>query len=224
MIISTVKDCNVYTIKENRLNRPEFGEKLKDITNIGELKKEIADTLSTQGRVYGIYKKKELVGVYIFEKKENYFIEKEDSGIKLGNHEFDFDKFWFGSCTSAFCFKKSICLDEIKDYIKKIEKDLEHDLTDQIEFGIVGGVEWNDQLIYQKHLEKKPNNGIYSTIGFLGGWALGFWIGFTIFNEWWMGLCFGASYSVLWGGCGIAIADKSVIDTLYFVNQEHNQN
>lgn len=224
MMIDTVKDYNIYTINEKRLKRPDFGENLKDMVDITELKELIAATISAQGRVYGINKKKELIGVYIFEKTENYFVTEEGSTVKLGAHEVDFDKFWYGSCTAAFCFKKRICLDELKEYTEQIEKKLKADLTSQIIYGNVAGVEWNDQLMYRKHLKEKQDKGITASIGYISGFALGFIFGWIIFDEWYMGLCFGVSYSMLWGGCGIAIANKSEIDTLNFLNKEPAQN
>ena len=100
MIISTVKQFNINTMNKRRLNRPGFGERLSDLTDVDELREEIADTLEKKGRVYGIYEKKELVGVYIFERREDYF-SKTESGVKLGDKEFDFDEFWYGESTAA---------------------------------------------------------------------------------------------------------------------------
>lgn len=220
MSISTVKQFNISTISERRLGKIEFAEELKGITDAGELKRNIHDTISAGGRVYGIYKKKQLVGVYIFEKTENYFVKKEGTGVKLGDHEFDFDKFWYGSNTAAFCFKKSICLDEVKTYVEKIEKDLKVDLSEQIQLGNVAGVNWNNQLMYRRNLVKKSNHGILrAACGFL----VGFMIGGIIFDggdmEWGMRICFGFCYASMFGGLGI-ISSEDDIDTLDFINTD----
>lgn len=86
MFISTVKQYDTYTINKRRLNREGFGKRLTGNTDVDGLKKEIADVLEKKGRVYGIYEKKELVGIYIFERQEDYF-SKCESCVKLGGKE-----------------------------------------------------------------------------------------------------------------------------------------
>ena len=211
MIISTVKQFNINTMNKRRLNRPGFGERLSDLTDVDGLKEEIADTLEEKGRVYGIYEKKELVGVYIFERREDYF-SKSESGIKLGGKEFDFDKFWYGESTAALYFKKCVCLEEVEVYKEKMEKDLQADLTDQIQLGQVAGVEWNDKLMYRKNLQKKADQycsaGAFSVMGIVMGWL--------IFKEVYMAILFG----LMWGNVGvIATAEKAQMDTLDFINK-----
>lgn len=214
MLISTVKEYNTYTMNEKRIAGHGFGDRLKDITDVEKLKDEIAGILAKKGRVYGIYKKKELVGVYLFEKVENYFVKDEYAGIKLGNKEFDFEKFWYGSSTEAYVFRKSICLDEMKDMEEKIKKDLKSDLIDQIQFGIVGGVEWEDQLMYRKNVEEKTN-GI---MGVIGGFAIGFAMGWIIFHDW-MAFGLGFLYSFILGGARIVFAKRSEVATLDFIKK-----
>ena len=211
MIISAVKQFNTYTVNNRRLNRAGFGERLSDITDVDELKREIADTLEKKGRVYGIYKKKELVGVYIFERWEDYF-SKCKSGIKLGGKEFDFDKFWYGTSTEALYFKKCVYVEEIEDYKEKIEKDLKVDLTDQIQIGQVAGVEWNNKLMYRKNLQKKSNQ---DWIKILFWFAMGFVMGLTIFHEFYMALLLGG----MWGSVGGAIVEDAQMGTLDFINK-----
>lgn len=223
MVISTVKPYTIHTIQEKKLKKLEFADEFKSATDTEALKRDIQEALTGNGRVYGIYRKKrhmplQLVGVYIFEKKENYFVKSEENGVKLGDHELDFDKFWYGSDTSALCFKKSICLDEVEEHIiKKIEKDLSVDLTNQIELGNVAGVEWNNKLMYRKFLEKK-NTGTF--VGVISGFALGFILGWIIFNKIYMGFSFGLMYSVIFSSFGVVIAKKSDIDTLDFIRKE----
>ena len=209
MVISTVKGFNICTIGKKRLERPGFGKRLGEIANLEELKEEIGRTIVAEGRVYGIYKKKELVGVYLFEKVKDYFVENENLNVKLGNREFNFEKFWYGSNTEALRFKRSICLDEVKDFTEKIEQDLKADLSDQISLGSVAGVEWGEQLMYRKNLHTEPSGGIW---GSLFGFGIGFFTGWMIFHDWEaFGLAF--FYATIWGGVGVAVAKDSEIDT-----------
>lgn len=216
MNISTVKQFNTHTMNQRRLNRPEFGKRLSDITDVEVLKKEIAEILEKNGRVYGIYVKKDLVGVYIFEKQEDYFVKRE-SGVMLGDKEFDYEKFWYGTSTAAFRFKKAVCLEDMNECKEKIEKDISLDLKEQIEWGQVAGVEWNEELMYRKNLEKKPSNSVW---GYGVGYVLGFVMGWIIFDSISLGLCFGLLYACMWGGISVATASGAEIDTLDFVQKE----
>ena len=215
MTISTVKQFNTQTINQRRLNRPAFGKRLSEITDLESLKNEIADILEKNGRVYGIYEKKELVGVYLFERREDYFVQR-DSGVKLGDKEFDYEKFWYGTSTAALQFKKAICLKDVNECKEKIEKDIRTDLTEQIEWGQVAGVEWNEELMYRKNLEKKSGNSIW---GYFVGYAIGLLMGWIVFDSIAMGMSFGLMYAVMWGGISVATAKNTEIDTLDFVKK-----
>lgn len=213
---NTVKKLKTCIIDKRRLNRPEFGESFQDITDVAELKKEIADTMEKKGRVYGIYDKKVLIGIYVFERQEDYFV-KQDSSVKLGDKEFDLDQFWYGTSTEALKFKKCICLEEVNEQKEQLEEELHTDLNEQIELGQVAGVEWNDTLTYRKNLKEKSNGSIW---GYLGGFALGFIFGWLVFDNLVMGLCFGPAYACLWGSVQLANTSGAEIDTLDFVQKE----
>lgn len=212
---STEKQYNIHVINKRRLERPEFGNRLSELTDVDALKKEITDTLEKKGRVYGIYHKKELVGVYIFERREDYFVIK-DSGVKLGDKEFDYEKFWYGDNATALVFRKSICLEAVKENQEKLETDLKGDLSEQISWGQVAGVEWNESLMYRKNLQEKSGQNVW---GYAVGYAMGFVLGWIVFDSISMGLCFGLLYACMWGGISVATANGAEIDTLDFVRK-----
>ncbi|MGN0496424.1 MAG: hypothetical protein ACI4GW_09395 [Lachnospiraceae bacterium] len=212
---STKKQFTIHIINKRRLERPEFGNLLSDVTDVVELKKEIAGILEKNGRVYGIYDKKELFGIYIFERREDYFVQR-DSGVKLGDKEFDYEKFWYGTSTAALQFKKAICLEDMNECKEKIEKDIRADLTEQIAWGQVAGVEWNGELMYRKNLEKKSGSSVW---GYAVGYVIGFVMGWIIFDSIPMGMSFGLLYACMWGGISVATANGTEIDTLDFVKK-----
>ena len=199
MTISTVKQFHTCTMSKGKLAKLKLEEGLSEVTDAEELKKEIADLLEHNGRVYGIYRRKELVGVYLYERQEDYFI-KTDSGVILGGREFDFDKFWYGTGTAALVYVKSVCSEELGECREKIEKDLRIDLKD--EKNKVGGV----------------------VPGYLLGFAIGFALGYVTMDSLTLGICFGASFACLWGSCGVALARGTEIDTLDFIRREGKEN
>lgn len=215
MNISTVKQFNTHVMNQRRLNRPELGKRISEITDVEALKKEIIDILEKKGRVYGIYEKKELVGVYLFERREDYFVQR-DTGVKIGDTEFDFEKFWYGTSTAALQFKKAICLEDVNEFKEKIEKDIRVDLKEQIEWVQVAGVEWNEELMYRKNLEKKSGSSLW---GYAVGYVLGFVMGWIIFDSIPMGMSFGLMYACMWVGISVATANGTEIDTLDFVKK-----
>lgn len=223
MTISTVKQFHTCTMSKGKLAKLKLEEGLSEVTDAEELKKEIADLLEHNGRVYGIYRRKELVGVYLYERQEDYFI-KTDSGVILGGREFDFDKFWYGTGTAALVYVKSVCSEELGECREKIEKDLRIDLKEQIEWGQIAGVEWEDELMYRKNLKDEKNKVGGMVPGYLLGFAIGFVLGYVTMDSLTLGICFGASFACLWGSCGVALARGTEIDTLDFIRREGKEN
>lgn len=223
MHISTVNKYNTYTITKRRFEREGFGEGFVNATALQELKKKISIALENKGRIYGIYKKKELVGIYIFEKIDNYFVKTEGAGVTIGEKKIDFESVWFGESTAAFRLTEKILTDEIKKYEEKIEKDIKVDLGEQIISGQIAGIEWNNELMYRRQIDKKGRGSKY-LLGYLGGFFLGLFMGWIIFDTLAMGLCFGACYASLWGSVGIAISSSKTVWASYdFINHEYHQ-
>ena len=127
MLISTVKKYNTYTMDKKKLS------KLQEETNLckvkdEEIKEKVGNVIDNKGLVYGIYRKKELVGIYIFERIEDYFVKNEDSKVVVGEKKVDFEAIWYGESTAAFKLTDKILLDEVKEFEEKIESDLRVDL------------------------------------------------------------------------------------------------
>ena len=81
MTISTVKQFHTCTMSKGKLAKLKLEEGLSEVTDAEELKKEIADLLEHNGRVYGIYRRKELAGAYfIWSSEEKCW----DQSLQLG--------------------------------------------------------------------------------------------------------------------------------------------
>ncbi|MBD5156392.1 MAG: hypothetical protein HDT13_01960 [Butyrivibrio sp.] len=225
MVISTVNKYNTHTINKRRAEKEDFALLLSEITNVEEIKEKVRNSIENKGRVYGIYRKKELVGVYIFERLENYFVKNDDASVVIGGKKINFEGAWLGESSAAFRLTDKILRDEVREYEKKIEKDIRADLSEQISFGQIAGVEWGDELIYRRQLEKK-SGGIGCIWGYIGGFALGMYMGWMLFKSFLMGLCFGVTYASLWGGVAIATSKSKTEWASYdFVNKEyHSEN
>lgn len=223
MIISTVKHFDTCVISKRKLAKTKFGKSLSVIADIEELKNKIVDVQEHNGRVYGIYHRKELVGVYLFERQEDYFI-KTDSGVIMGGRVFEIDKFWYGTGTAALVYVKSVCSEELCECREKIEKDIRIDLKEQIEWGQLAGVEWEDELMYRKNLQDEKNKVGGMVPGYLLGFAIGFVLGYVTMDSLTLGICFGGSFACLWGNIGVALARGAEIETLNFIRRKEKEN
>lgn len=222
MLISSVGGYKTYTLSKRRVEREDFGIALAKLIDVSELKKKVLEVLEGKGRVYGVYSKKVLVGVYMFERLEHYFIKTEDVGTTIGEEKIHFEGPFMGESTAAYRLKDKIMADEVQEHTDKIEKDMKVDFRDQISFGRIAGVEWGDILQYRKNLKREKDS--YSIGGYFLGFAIGMMMGWTCFDSLPLGLCFGVSYAMLWGGCIMAASgNKSVWATFDLISHEYHQ-
>lgn len=70
-MIGYVKGYNISNITEKKANKKDFGAGIDSVVAIEELRENILNVLKDKGKVYGLYKKKELVACYIFKKRKN---------------------------------------------------------------------------------------------------------------------------------------------------------
>ena len=89
-------------------------------------------------------------------------------------------------------------------------------MSEQIEWGQVAGVEWNEELLYRKNLKETPSHSVW---GYVGGYAVGFVIGWIIFDSIVMGMSFGLMYACVGAGISVATANGTEIDTLDFIQK-----
>lgn len=220
MHIGTVNKLKIYTVNKRRALREGFGTRLAAFMKPEDLKAKVLNVIEHKGRVYGIYQAKELIGIYIFERLDDYFVKTEDSGVQVGERKIDFEDQWIGESKAAFRLTDQLLPDEISEYEAKFEDCIRIDLSDQIEWGQIAGIEWGEALIYRKLLDKK-GKGTNSVLGYLIGLALGMAVGLLLFDSLAMGICFGMMYALLWGGIASSSNTKREWASFDFVNKKY---
>lgn len=221
MHIGTVNKLAIHTVSKRRTLREGFGTRLAIFVRSEDLKFKVLNAIEHKGRVYGIYQDKELVGIYIFEKIDDYFIKTEDSGVQIGEKKIDFEDKWFGESKAAFRLNDQFLSNEISEHKAKIEEYIRTDLSEQIEWGQIAGIQWGEKLIYRKQIDKKGKGTNYIW-GYLIGFALGIYLGWMLFDSFAMGICFGMMYASLWGGVALACSKtKTEWASFDFVNKKY---
>ena len=98
MEIGTVKadkKLKIYTIKGKRVDREDFqlgahvGEIVPEEASVENIKKAVDKALASNGKVCGIYQEKKLVGIYVFERIEDYFIEAGETEAMAGERRME---------------------------------------------------------------------------------------------------------------------------------------
>ena len=98
MEIGTVKadkKLKIYTIKGKRVDREDFqlgahvGEAVPIEASSENIKKAVDKALVSNGKVCGIYQEKKLVGIYVFERIEDYFIEAGETEAMAGERRME---------------------------------------------------------------------------------------------------------------------------------------
>lgn len=143
--------------------------------------KNVQDLVNNKsGMVFAIVKKKIIYGLYLFK------IEKNDETSSLKNI-------------------KTVYSDEVSSETR--EKYDEHILCLAKEFVSYQDFEkviLNDKVV---QLDSKKNKK-EKTLALAGGFALGFVLGWVIFDEFYMGICFGAIFAPAFSGLDVVVQKK----------------
>ena len=204
MITSRVKPYDIGLMSVNWIEKKGNFETLSEYADAAELRNETISTINNGGKAFAIFEKKILVGIYLFEKKENYFANKNEY-VEIGNKKFDTQKFWFGDNTSALVLTKKYIPEMPEEIETKISKNIADMLKGYIYEGTVAGGVMEDTLYFRKNVANQKSS-YKVALGYFSGFAIGFAFGYFIFHEWWMGLCFGACYMSIFGGASVATA------------------
>lgn len=188
MVLTTVKSYEIITISKKNIHKLKFSQELKSSTEIPNPEQKILELLDAKGKVYGISKKKELMGIYLFERVEEYFEENENGKITLGSRRIDLERFWYGESKAALKLQTCILTEECKSISEKLDKELKCAMSDLVYLGQIAGIEWGDELFYRRKPDNQSGTGKVLFLAFSG--IGGFAIGWLLFDAWWLGIVY----------------------------------
>ena len=220
MEIGTVKaehKLSIRTIGKGRISKEGFASDLILQCGQTDLVRKAQEAIEHKGRVYGVYQQKQLVGIYIFEWVKDYFIDNRDNADDISELQKIFED---GKAAYRMVFQ--YLTEEVVQYQKEIEEKITGDLKSMVEWGTVSGIEWGENLIYRKSMDKKDKDGKKTAagygLGFLCGWVI-FWL---LMDSIAFGLCFGICYANIFGGIILSSSSrKQDWKTYDFVNQKY---
>jgi hypothetical protein len=246
------KKLSICIINKRRASRQNFEEALSPLVEasstesnvIGDANSKasgnvVLDILENKGRVYGIYQEKELVGIYLYERIEDFFIkventesdEKAEVRFKINNiKEFfkmtdddvlDFDDKLWGESKAIYRLVSQHLSDMAEGYKDEIEKYIVADLKAQIEWGQIAGVLSGEKLIYRRSLDKKGRGASSNMLGYGAGFTIGAVFGWLVFDSISMELLWGICYAVIGGLIFTNSTTKQEWTTFDFVNKKY---
>jgi hypothetical protein len=197
----------------------------------------VLDVLKNKGRVYGIYQKKELVALYIYERIDDFFIknkskdsdEKTKTSFQINDVKrffnmtdddiSDFDDWLWGENKAVYRLVSKYFSDAAKAYQSEIEKCIVADLKAQIEWGQISGILMGEKLIYRKNLEK--NGASDHTLGSGAGFTIGVIFGWLVFDSISLGFLWGICFAAIGGLISTNSATKQEWTTFDFINKKY---
>ena len=183
-----MKGYDIKTISKKKLDKDGFGVGLSEAVAIEQLKAEILEVLENEGFVYGLYKKKEMVACYMFERHEGEAPKQENvdaSIMKDKKHKND-----------VITLTKEYALSGHDRAVIWFDDAVLENLKERITFyGDAARIEFRDQVLTEK---------TYNVGGFnIGGAMLGFMIGFLLFgvamDNYVLGICLGLAFASSYG-------------------------
>jgi hypothetical protein len=202
----------------------------------------VLDILKNKGRVYGVYQAKELVGIYIYERIEDFFLKvenensdgKKDTSFKVKDVKkffemtdedvSDFEDQLWGESKAIYRLVSKHLSSAAEEYRDEIEKYIVADLKSQIEWGQIAGALNGEKLIYRRNLDKKGLGAAGYGLGYGARFTIGVIFGWLAFGSMSMslmwGVCFGAVGSLIF----TTSATKQEWITFDFVNKKYVEN
>lgn len=220
MEIGNVKEGNklsISTISKKRASKEDFASELGVQCGQTDLAMKAQDAIEHKGRVYGVYQQKQLVGIYVFEWVKDYFIDNRDNADEISELQKMFED---GKAAYRMVFQ--YLQDEVAQYQKEIEDKIVEDLKEMVEWGTISGIEWGENLIYRKSMDKKSKDSKKTVAGYGLGFLCGWVIGWLLMDSISFGLCFGICYASLFGGIILSSSNrKQEWKTYDFVNRKY---
>lgn len=209
-MIGYVKGYNISNITEKKANKKDFGAGIDSVVAIEELRENILNVLKDKGKVYGLYKKKELVACYIFKKEKTTNSElikpavinlTEDNLLKIVQGKIDEASTEENSDIlkneeiAVFRFSEGYVSPQHTAVTEQFEKAILNELKEYILLGEVKAVVWGENILVSTQI----NAG---SLGSINGLAIGIAMGFMfgmIFDNLAMGISLGLIWSLAFG-------------------------
>lgn len=222
MEIATVKaeqKLSIQTLGKRKIAKEGFASDWMKECGQADLIEKMQDIIKHEGKVYGIFRGKEKAptGIYVFERVDDYFVDNREKAEQVSELQKVFED---GKAAYRMVFHYMD--DEIAGHREAIEEKILDDLKSVVEWGTVSGIEWGENLIYRKSMDKKDKDGMKTAagygLGFLSGWV----IGWLVMDSIAFGLCFGVCYANLFGGIILSSSSRKQEWEIYdFVNQKY---
>ena len=236
MEIGTVKadkKLKIYTIKGKRVDREDFrlgahvGEEVPIEASGKNIKNAVDKALASNGKVCGIYQEKKLVGIYVFERIEDYFIEAGKNEAMAGERRMESQeavrklKEIFEDSKAAMKLILWYLPDALSDQKNKIEDMIRNYMKGCMSDGFWAGIEWGDELVYKKNMDPKEKKNV--AFGYLLGAVVGFAVGWLAMDNITFGICYAVIFSNLYGNMIFGgEKNKKVWETFVFVNPKYH--
>jgi len=206
-MLGHMKGYEIKSISKRRANKEDFGSSLSQVVAQDTLKKEVHEALETKGKVYGLFKEKELAAIYIFEKIKTK--ESEIPYLKLNVNKDNILEFITKGTadevseeevkeaapvndkeTNVYRFVGKYSQPTDEKVIEDFEKMIKAELKEMILWGEVTAVIWGEDVLVTKKI-KTEGKGFVSAIPL--GMGFGLAIGIALKN---VGL--GIALGMLW--------------------------
>jgi hypothetical protein len=198
----------------------------------------VSEVLKNKGKVYGIYQEKTLVGIYVYERIEDFFVKVEHTdlskkskwGLKINavkdffnmtdEDSVDFEDSIFGESKAIYRLVALRLSEVAEEYREQIEQYILADFKAEIEWGQIAGVLSGEKLIYRRNLDKS-GKGDYGALGYAGGFVLGMIYGWLVFHNVALGALWGICFASAGGLLLTTSATKQEWATFDFVNKDY---
>lgn len=216
--VRTDKKYIIHTLSKRRASR-DLSAGLSEMTNSDGFQSRVSEIIGNNGRVYGIYQDKTLVGIYLFERADDFFIKNESGKVGTSFSDISFEDIFLGESKAAYILKEHY-MPEDTELCKKAEECIHADMKEQIEWGQIGGVLWENKLIYRQNMDKSKTNASKAAAGYLMGFVIGIIFGWLLFDSIPLGLCFGVCFAGLFGGTAAVTGSRKWAE-LDFINPKY---
>ena len=195
-MLGHMKGYEIKSISKRRANKEDFGSSLSQVVAQDTLKEEVLGALETKGKVYGLFKEKELAAIYIFEKIKTK--ESEIPYLKLNVNKDNILEFITKGTadevseeevkeaapvndkeTNVYRFVGKYSQPTDEKVIEDFEKMIRAELKEMILWGEVTAVIWGEDVLVIKKI-KTEGKGFVSAIPL--GMGFGLAIGIALKN------------------------------------------